>query len=352
MSRFKRFDTYAQTTRQLAALEQIRLDGGTQPREAIDEALVAEYAERMVCDDRGFVIDPEGVDWHKIVVFEDDDGELWLADGFHRTHAAKKAGLEKFQADFREGSQRDAIEHSFGVNANHGKRRTNADKRRVVERALGDPIWVTWADARLARLCKVSRTFVTRVRQELEDSGDLEFQEVVYRADGQPQHRETRAPARSGVLDQEPRVVAQSVPKSSGLASPKRARVDRSKQIERVGFDDLESIAAADCVIAYPVTSDEWDALALAGEQTDEGVTLLCCLPQDNALLFEGPSRLSESLDGRTARIVYNRDHDRFFAHFSSAKRLKPPARSTSAELISGARQIVIVGDALESWGT
>lgn len=349
MSRFKRFDTYAQTTRQLAALDQIRLDGGTQPREAIDEALVAEYAERMVCDDRGFVVDPEGVDWHKLVVFEDDDGELWLADGFHRTHAAKMAGVEKFQADFRDGSQRDAIEHSFGVNANHGKRRTNADKRRVVERALADQLWVTWADARLARLCKVSRTFVTRVRQELEDSGDLEFQEVVYRADGQPQHRETRASAASS-SSEGARVVTSSPPKSPGTPNTRRPRADRSRQIERIGFDDLEPITAADCVIAYPITSDEWDALALAGEQTDEGVTLLCCLPQDNALLFEGPSRLSESLDGRTARIVYNRDHDRFFAHFSSAKHLKPAARSTTAELLSGARQIVIVGDALESW--
>ena len=101
MGRLNRFGSYTQTTRQLVTLDDLELDGGTQPREAMDEALIQEYSERMSVDDRGFVVDPEGVDWQKLTVFEDDDGQRWLADGFHRTMAAKLAGIthDKFAFD-------------------------------------------------------------------------------------------------------------------------------------------------------------------------------------------------------------------------------------------------------------
>ena len=36
-------------------LDTLRLDGGTQPREAYDEQVLSEYADRMELDDRGFV---------------------------------------------------------------------------------------------------------------------------------------------------------------------------------------------------------------------------------------------------------------------------------------------------------
>ena len=66
-------------------LDKLRLDGGTQPREAYDEQVLSEYADRMELDDRGFIVDPQGQSWEPIVLYDDDE-HLWLADGFHKHH--------------------------------------------------------------------------------------------------------------------------------------------------------------------------------------------------------------------------------------------------------------------------
>ena len=344
MSRFKRFDSYTQTTRQLVDLEALRLDGGTQPREALDDALVAEYAGRMRADDRGFVVDPEGVDWHKLVVFEDDDDQLWLADGFHRTMAARRAGLGAFQADFREGSLREALAYSLGVNATHGKRRTNADKRRAVERALADPEWVEWADARLARLCKVSRPFVSGIRRELEDAGELDFREILYREDGQPQHRERPDP--------EPSTPAPTTSAPTSRRAGARPGANSSTAaLQTVGFDALTGLVGLDCLIAYPVSRAHWEALAAhASRALAPRGSLLCCLPQQDALVFEGPSLLTRvDLGDRAPRIVFHTEHERFFACLAPTN-APLPARITCAQVLEGDPEVALVGQPLDTW--
>ena len=65
----------------------------------------------------------------------------WLADGFHRYHAHKQAGLDDIRVDLRQGNLREAILYSVGANAHHGLRRSNEDKRRAVLRLLEDPEW-------------------------------------------------------------------------------------------------------------------------------------------------------------------------------------------------------------------
>jgi hypothetical protein len=61
----------------------------------------------------------------------------------------------------------DAIIAACGENADHGLRRTNEDKRRAVERLLGDPEWIKWSDRKIADVCRVSHPFVGTVRKEL-----------------------------------------------------------------------------------------------------------------------------------------------------------------------------------------
>ena len=134
-------------------LSQIRSDGGTQPRTRLAPAVVAEYAEAMAS---GAIFPP-------VVVFFDGK-EYWLADGFHRVEAAGGAGREAIDADVRQGSQRDAILYSVGVNASHGLRRTNEDKRRAVLRLLEDAEWSAWSDSEIARRTSVSHTFVSAIR--------------------------------------------------------------------------------------------------------------------------------------------------------------------------------------------
>lgn len=131
-------------------IDAIRIDGGTQPREAIDEQLVADYAE-CVGDLPPMVVYYDGADY-------------WLADGFHRWHAYRKANVASAPCDVRKGTCRDAVLFSVGANAEHGKRRTNADKRKAVQTLLNDPEWAKWSDRAIAKACKVGHPLVADLR--------------------------------------------------------------------------------------------------------------------------------------------------------------------------------------------
>lgn len=137
-------------------LSEIRVDGGTQSRAGVDQVTVDEYAAAMT----------DGADFPALVVFY-DGSTYWLADGFHRFTAAKQAKLKNFACDVRQGTQRDAVLFSVGANATHGLRRTNADKRRAVEKLLTDAEWSLWSDREIARRCGVSNRFVSNLRDEL-----------------------------------------------------------------------------------------------------------------------------------------------------------------------------------------
>ena len=139
-------------------LDALRLDGGTQSRDGLDEETVKEYAATM--KENGTY------EWPAIkVVF--DGQNYWLVDGFHRIEAAKRANRSYFWAEIIQGTQREAVLMSTGVNASHGLRRTNADKRRAVETLLRDPEWKQWADREIARRTATSNRFVGNVRNEM-----------------------------------------------------------------------------------------------------------------------------------------------------------------------------------------
>jgi hypothetical protein len=137
-------------------LSAIRLDERTQPRATLVTDCVAEYAEDM----------KRGCKFPPLVVFEDSEGVFWLADGFHRYHAAIEAKWETIQCEVHKGELRDGILHSCGVNAVHGLRRSNKDKRRVVRRLLDNEEWSHWTDSEIARRCKVGHDLVARLRAQ------------------------------------------------------------------------------------------------------------------------------------------------------------------------------------------
>lgn len=137
----------------LIKVAEIRIDGGTQPRVSLDEGVVSEYAENIE------VLPP-------VVVFF-DGSEYWLADGFHRYHAHRKAGAETILVDGRVGSRRDAVLYSVGANSDHGLRRTNADKRRAVQTLLEDAEWSAWSDRHIAAQCGVGAPLVGDVRKAI-----------------------------------------------------------------------------------------------------------------------------------------------------------------------------------------
>lgn len=132
----------------------IRQDGGTQARAAMVQEAIDEYALAMA----------DGKEFPAVTVFF--DGEVyWLGDGFHRVAAHIKAfGIAPIRADVQDGSQRDALLFATGANANHGVRRTVADKRKAVSALLDDPEWCQWSDREIARKVDVSHTFVANLR--------------------------------------------------------------------------------------------------------------------------------------------------------------------------------------------
>ena len=134
-------------------LDLIRTDGGTQTRAEVREDVVREYADAMT----------DGATFPAVTVFY-DGSEYWLADGFHRYAAARLLNWLEIDADVRQGTRRDAVLHSVGANAQHGLRRTNADKRRAVETLLRDEEWQGWSNRKIAEVCGVSEFMVREAR--------------------------------------------------------------------------------------------------------------------------------------------------------------------------------------------
>lgn len=138
-------------------LDVIRIDGDTQPREELDQDMVAEYAELM----------RDGIKFPPVKVFF-DGSSYWLVDGFHRYFATKSNGFVSIEAEVKEGTLRDAQLESMTANSKqHGKPATAKDKRRSVFRMLKDEEWTKWSNAKIAEWIGVSHVTVGRLRVTL-----------------------------------------------------------------------------------------------------------------------------------------------------------------------------------------
>jgi DNA invertase Pin-like site-specific DNA recombinase len=141
----------------LIDLEKIRLDGGTQPRKSIIEEAVRDYTERVL----------EGAKFTPVDLFFDGK-DYWLADGFHRYHAHKRAGHKQIESTVHKGTKRDAFIFSRSANSKHGMPRTNEEKRDCVISLLEDIEYEGKSDREIAKICDVSNMTVGRIRKELE----------------------------------------------------------------------------------------------------------------------------------------------------------------------------------------
>ena len=145
---------------QQISIQDIRMDQSAQARARMSEDVVVEYAASMASSK-----------FPPIDVYRDAEGVAWLADGWHRTHAAMRNGDHSIWAYVREGGAREALRHSIGSNSAHGLRRTSADKTRAVTLLLTDSEWGSYSDRQLARMAKVSPTFVGKVRKSAVPQG-------------------------------------------------------------------------------------------------------------------------------------------------------------------------------------
>lgn len=134
-------------------LTKVRLDSALQPRAAIDMELVEDYREAMRA----------GAEFPPVTVYEDEDGIFWLSSGFHRVTAAREEGIATLAGELRSGTRSDARVDAARSNRDHGKRRTNEDKRRAVKMLLEE--CPTWSDNRVATETSVDPKTVAAVRQ-------------------------------------------------------------------------------------------------------------------------------------------------------------------------------------------
>jgi hypothetical protein len=307
----------------------LRLDGGTQPRVSTDASLVETYAERMIWSEKlGQVVDQEGHPFEPITFYDDGEGSHWLADGFHRVLAARKLGLEGFQAKRLEGSQHAAFVYSLGANATHGKRRSNADKRRAVERALSTVALRKLTDRRLATICKVSNRFVSTVRGELEASGEIPFEVELEKADGSVYER----------LDEPPS------PRFVPHVKPPRKRASRKKG----SLGDALSVTT--CAVAFATSPKELARqLRACGQKLSCYEMLLAPYPADIKTLQELDAVVRSKIDAswHGPWPVYIRDHDRIYVMWSIQGSM--PVSTTTAQL-GEMGPIEVWGTATEPW--
>jgi len=139
-------------------LKKIRLDGGTQPRAKISEEMVARLTEVLLNGGK-MKEDPT-------VFF--DGKEYWLADGFHRFHANKRAGYTEMKCNVLLGTKREAWIYSRGANSDHGMPRTSEEIRGSVISCLDDIELCDLSDRKIADICKCSPMTVGRVKKSLD----------------------------------------------------------------------------------------------------------------------------------------------------------------------------------------
>lgn len=136
-------------------LSQLTLDPSLQMRKQLNQDVVDEYAKAMLDGDK----------FPPIIVFNDGEHN-YVAEGFTRCAAAKQAGLELIDADVQMGTYDDAFDYAF-TKANHanGQRYTPEDKRFAIGKALEFDRYAKKSDRELARIYKVSHTFVSKIRK-------------------------------------------------------------------------------------------------------------------------------------------------------------------------------------------
>lgn len=145
----------------------LRIDGGTQMRVFISEDKVSEYRDHL----------KEGGELPPVVAFLDEDGNLWLSDGFHRRLGHIAAERTHIMVDVRSGTRRDAWLYSLSANSDHGMPRTNQDKRKALIAALRDEEIIAAMSTRamsqhdLAKIVGVTQAMISKVVKELYPKG-------------------------------------------------------------------------------------------------------------------------------------------------------------------------------------
>jgi hypothetical protein len=140
-------------------LDEIEVDPAVQQRAAgTSRSVVHDYAEAM----------RNGTAFPPIDVFTNGDGPYYLGDGVHRrmAHLLAHPDVKDIECKVHRGDRDDALLFACGANAQHGLRRSRADKVKAVTTLITSKRWSGLTDREIARRCEVSHPFVAVVRRK------------------------------------------------------------------------------------------------------------------------------------------------------------------------------------------
>lgn len=149
-------------------LHELILDPNLNLRDRLDADTVDRYVEA----------------WNRmppVTVFK-VDGQLLLADGFHRHAAAVAMGRRSLKAEVRDGSFAEALDYVTSANLRHGLPLTRAERRRAIEVKL--TLHHERSDRHLAEELGVGRELIAKIRKVMIDGGQIPLGEKRIGADG------------------------------------------------------------------------------------------------------------------------------------------------------------------------
>ncbi|MFC1975760.1 hypothetical protein ACFLXQ_05135 [Chloroflexota bacterium] len=154
-----------------------------QSRAEINFSIVDEYAAMMT----------DGLEFDPVEGIQDESGNVYVWDGFHRGEAARKTGTT-LAVNIQPGTKQDAEWLALTANQKHGLRRSRADKQRIVRQALLHPYGVNLSNREIARHCGVSDKTVGKIRSEMEATAEIPQldKRVVKKASGEIYEIDTR----------------------------------------------------------------------------------------------------------------------------------------------------------------
>jgi hypothetical protein len=138
-------------------IDDLVLDERLNLRDRLDDFTVERYADA----------------WERLppVTVYEVEGQLLLADGFHRHAAAVMLNRRTIPAEVRKGTMADALDFVSTINLFHGLPLSRAERRRAVEVKLR--LHADWSDRRLAEAMGVGRELIAKVRRQLVDAGQV-----------------------------------------------------------------------------------------------------------------------------------------------------------------------------------
>ena len=139
-------------------IDSVSLNCGTQIRSATNEAAVLRYAALMDTEEGRAKFPP-------IIVYRDENGQQWIADGHHRVMAVLRCQQTKIRAEIREGSKADALWAAAEINSKNGLPLEGNDIRQTIIMLL--EAWPNRSLRSIAEAVGCSKSYVGLIKNQM-----------------------------------------------------------------------------------------------------------------------------------------------------------------------------------------